>query len=60
MIPIDLSILSAADRMLIDEALRIFGGEVLSITTTPATQGVLPMAGMAVPKKKQTRRRGRA
>jgi hypothetical protein len=60
MTAIDLSILSPTDWALVDEALRILGGEVIAITTTPAKQVMLPMAGMAAPTEKQTRRRGRA
>jgi hypothetical protein len=57
-VTIDLGVLSPADRALVDEALRILGGEVTAITTTPATQAVLPMAGMAGPKKKTRLRKG--
>jgi hypothetical protein len=59
MTPVDLSVLTPADRELVDEALRILGGEVTTITTSLATQAMLPMAGMAAPKKKTRLRKGK-
>jgi hypothetical protein len=60
MTTIYLTTLSPADLALVDEALRLFGGEVVAITTTPAKQVMLPMVEMGTPKQKQTLRRGRA
>lgn len=56
MTTIDLAMLSPADRALVDEALRRFGGEVVAIKMPPA-QPMLPLEKMMVEKPKKRGRR---